>query len=381
MNVEIIKQVKELAHEKSIFIVEDDKEVLEILSEMFSSFFSKIYKSSSVNEAVELYKSLESHTNVVVLTDINLGSESGIDLSLELKKIYPIQTIIAISAMQETEVFLKSIECGVDRFVLKPLEQDILFEAILFSLEKIDRELENQKNAKLLKESQEKTLQLLSDQNRFVKDAIHEINTPLAVIIANVDILRLDGVEHESLDVIEAASRLIQHSHKDLSYLMKNETAEDTRVGIDLVSFLQDRKKYFMNVANKNTLKLSMVVGQRKLPLVFISKLKLSRIVDNTLSNAIKYSDPKSTVQISVGMQGGRYFFDVTNHGPIIKDTEKIFERFYRESTFKGGYGVGLNIVSEICAEENIELKVISEEDTGTIFRYFFDNATLLQHS
>jgi signal transduction histidine kinase len=114
---------------------------------------------------------------------------------------------------------------------------------------------------------------------------------------------------------------------------------------------------------------------------IIFSELKLSRIIDNTLSNAIKYSYRPSEINITIGMQEEHIFFEIRNHGPLIIDKKKIFERFHRESLYKGGYGIGLSIVAQICNEENIEIKISSTPKRGTTFRYIFRNATRLQHN
>jgi signal transduction histidine kinase len=220
----------------------------------------------------------------------------------------------------------------------------------------------------------------LKDQDRFLKNAIHEIHTPLSVIITNIDLLRMDGIENESLNAIEAGARIIQNSYEDMTYLMKQDRIPDQKVKIDLSSFIAERKQYFTCIAEVNGLTLSMRVGQPNLPTLMFSELKLSRLVDNTLSNAIKYSSRPGEINIIVGMRHDDLFFEIHNHGPVIIDKQKIFERFYRESEHKGGYGLGLSIVAQICREEGIEIEISSAPVRGTTFRYIFKNATLLQH-
>ena len=376
-----IAQLKELAAKRDLLIVEDDVQAKEILFQLLSKFFKTVITTSNVDEAILMFDDISLRSNLLVITDINLGINSGVDLTCYIKKINPKQRVIAISGTQERSVFIESIQCGIDRFLLKPIDNTLLFEALIAVLRKMDYDEELELNRKLLEESREYAIRLLEEQDQFLKNAIHEIHTPLAVIITNIDLLRMSGIENESLDAIEAGSRIIQNSYEDMTYLMKNDRILDIKKKIDLPTFIAERKRYFSCIAAVNELSLSMFVGQSNLPALYIPELKIARLVDNTLSNAIKYSNRPSEISITVGMYKAHLFFEVRNYGPIISDKKKIFERFHRESKHKGGYGLGLSIVSQICQEENIEIKISSTQTRGTSFRYIFNNATQLQHN
>lgn len=377
-----IKALKELSDGKSLLIIEDDNEVSASLKRLLSHFFSFIETASSLQEAKTVHDDFqEHHQPFIMITDIHLGNESGIDLIQHVKKINPLQKIIAISGTEEREVFIESIRLGVDRFILKPINQDDLFSAIATLLQQIDYDSELTASRKQLEDSKEFALKLLEEQDQFLKNAIHEIHTPLAVIITNIDLLRMEGLENESLNAIEAGSRIIQNSYEDMTYLMKRDRIRDHASSIDLVDFIDGRVKYFTCIAEVNELSLSLRVGQPHLPSVHISELKLSRVVDNTLSNAIKYSYRPSEINVIVGIRKGHLFFEIHNHGPVIQDKKKIFHRFHRESEYKGGYGLGLSIVAQICEEEDISIEITSTPKRGTSFRYIFNNATHLQQN
>ena len=376
-----IESLKQLACGKSILILEDDLLIIESLKRLLSHFFVQIWSANTSKEAFAILASCAKDTQMLILTDIALGNESGVDFTCQVKKKNPKQRVIAVSGTEERDVFIQSIRCGIDRFVLKPIDHDDLFDALISVLEKMDYDLELEKNKKLLEESKEYALKLLEEQDQFLKNAIHEIHTPLAIIITNIDLLRMQNIQNESIDAIEAGCKIIQTSYEDMTYLMKKDRMEDIQTTISLVDFIMERKNYFHCIAEMNELHISMFVGQVHLPLLYFSELKLARLVDNTLSNAIKYSYRPSEITITVGLTQESVFFEVRNYGPVIKNTQKIFERFHRESDHKGGYGLGLSIVAQICQEKNIQIQVSSSEQRGTSFRYIFDNATQLQHN
>ncbi len=367
-------RLKELSANKTLLIVEDDPQMLDSLVRLLAHFFPSIHTASQASEALKLFETLRTeHPSLLVITDIKLGRESGAELACRLKRDNPSQRVIAISGTEEREIFIELIRCGIDRFVLKPLSQDELFNALIPVLEKIDYDHALTQSYRMLEESREYALSLLQDQDQFLKNAIHEIHTPLAVIITNIDLLRLEGIDNESLDSIEAGARIIQNSYEDMTYLMKRDRLPDQKDTIDLAAFIAGRIQYFTCIAEVNDLTLSLRTGQPTLPSLNFSELKLARLVDNTLSNAIKYSHRPGEIVVIIGLRRGKLFFEVRNRGPVIEDREKIFERYYRESRSKGGYGLGLSIVAQICREEEVAIEISSTPEEGTAFRYIFE--------
>jgi signal transduction histidine kinase len=374
--------LKDLAFERTLLIVEDDVSSGEKLVQILSPFFRHIYRVETIFDALKQYHiSKDDNQIMLILTDINLAHESGIDLTAQIKKIDPAQKVIAISGTEDRSVFVESIRCGVDRFILKPIDHNELFDALINVLEKIKYDLELKKSQQLLEGSKEYALKLLDEQDQFIKNAIHEIHTPLSVIITNIDLLRLNGIDNEFLNAIEAGSRIIQNSYEDMTYLMNRDRVSQQNTTIDLVEFIYERVRYFTCIAEVNELTFSVRIGHPNLPMISFDERKLSRLIDNTLSNAIKYSYRPGEINVTVGSHKGDLFFEIRNYGPLIKDKKKIFQRFYRESDHKGGYGLGLSIVAQICEEENIAIKISSTATHGTSFRYIFENATLLQQN
>lgn len=364
--------LKELAAKKKLLIVEDDKTISSYLLRLLSNFFFDCFTALNVAEAIKIFKKEGQNSNLLIITDIHLGEKSGIELICHVKKRNPLQRVVAISATNDSRVFVDSIECEVDKFILKPIDMQKLFKTLIGVLEKMDYDMELKKSTKLLEESKEYALTLLREQDQFLKNAIHEIYTPLAVIITNIDLLRMSGINNESLNAIEAGSYIIQNSYEDMTYLMKNNRVADSKTNIDIIDYISKRKNYFNCIAEVNNLSISMFIGQPNFPLLYFSELKLARLVDNTLSNAIKYSYRPSEINIIVGMRDNKLFFEVRNRGPVIKDKKQIFKRFHRELEYKGGYGLGLSIVEQICEEEDINITILSSKKRGTTFKYTF---------
>ena len=206
----------------------------------------------------------------------------------------------------------------------------------------------------------------------FIKDSMHEINTPLSIINLNADLFANKYGENKYLKRIKSASKTLATIYDDMDYLIKQGRVEHKIQSINMGEFIQNRVDYFQEIANLKHITISTEVT---LDIVYnFSKTKLQRIVDNTISNAIKYSHANSLIEIKFYQKDEFIIFEVKDHGVGIENVEKIFSRYYRENESKGGFGIGLNIVKDIIDEEGIKLNVSSIVGEGTTFLYLFLN-------
>lgn len=209
--------------------------------------------------------------------------------------------------------------------------------------------------------------------DNFIKDAMHEINTPLSIINLNADLFANRYGDNKYLQRMKSASKTLATIYDDMDYLIKQGRVKFHQQNINFSEFIQNRVDYFQEIANlKHITILTEITPQTHYN---FSKTKLQRVVDNTISNAIKYSPDKSSIEIKFYKKENTLVFEVKDYGVGIADVSKIFSRYYREDEAKGGFGIGLNIVKEIIDEENIELTIESVLTKGTTFSYTFPSA------
>ncbi len=216
-----------------------------------------------------------------------------------------------------------------------------------------------------------KPFEKLNNQlDNFIKDSMHEINTPLSIINLNADLFANKYGNNKYLQRMKAASKTLATIYNDMDYLVKQGRIKRTYTKINFGEFIQNRVDYFQEVAHLKEITLQANLEDDIIHT--FSKTKLQRIVDNTISNAIKYSHHQSTVDILLYTEENGIVFIVEDYGIGIENVDKIFSRYYRENESKGGFGIGLNIVKQIIEEEEITLNVTSEVQKGTIFKYLF---------
>ena len=206
--------------------------------------------------------------------------------------------------------------------------------------------------------------------DNFIKDTVHEINTPLSIININVDLYNRKHPQNKYLQRIKAASKTLSTIYDDMEYLIKNKHLVFEYTDIDLSEFVRERVLYFDEVAAMKN--IVIVSDVREGIRLHFNATQLQRIIDNNLSNAIKYSNENSRVEVALRQSGGACELVFKDYGLGIEDTEKIFERYYREETGKGGFGIGLNIVKSIMDEAGVTLEVDSAPGKGSTFIYKF---------
>jgi len=221
-----------------------------------------------------------------------------------------------------------------------------------------------------LKKEKEYSQNLLHSQKKFLRYAVHETNTPLAVIMANIELYELELGKHTFLSNIEAATKNIYGIYDDISYLATKDKIIYRKQKLILAEFVKSRIAFFSIVAKQSGLTFDFTNSCNKTP-VYINETKLQRIIDNNITNAIKYTKEFNTIKILIYENKDFYIFEISSNSTIIKDPELIFHAYYREKNVKEGLGLGLNLVKTICNEENIQIELHSKEN-NTSFKYYF---------
>ena len=206
--------------------------------------------------------------------------------------------------------------------------------------------------------------------DNFIKDSMHEINTPLSIININAELFANKYGDNKYLQRMKSASKTLATIYDDMDYLIKQGRVKHKIQEINISEFVENRVDYFKGISTLKHIDLQTEIVPNLM--YQFSKTKLQRIVDNTISNAIKYSYDNSKVKVKIEVKDSKIVFSVEDNGVGIENLERIFSRYYRENQTKGGFGIGLNIVKEIIDEEGIVLNVESKVGVGTIFIYTF---------
>jgi signal transduction histidine kinase len=211
---------------------------------------------------------------------------------------------------------------------------------------------------------------LIASQKQFLKYTIHETNTPLSIIMGNIEMFEIQFGKNKYLTNIEVAMKNIFSIYDDLSYLVKKDQINNATHRINIVDFIRSRIDFFTQTAIKFKSKFEFIHKNDEIILDF-NEIKLQRIVDNNLTNAIKYTLENETIYVVLKLHKGDCDLIIESRSAQILDPQKIFEEYHREEISKEGFGLGLNLVKRICSEENVGIKLESGENWAS-FTYTF---------
>lgn len=216
-------------------------------------------------------------------------------------------------------------------------------------------------------------------QKQFIADASHELKTPLAVINTNTDVLLANSEETiqsqaKWLHYIKSETERMAKLTNDLLYLTEMEHSRP-----DLIQTTFNISEAVENIV----LTMEAVMFEKDIRLEYTVEPKLTvhgnreqiiQVVLILLDNAIKYSQPKGMVEVSLAKQHNDVVLAVTNSGEGIapEHLERIFDRFYRTDASRnrkqGGYGLGLAIARSIVRQHKGEIYAKSVLGEGATF-------------
>ncbi|MDD3775909.1 MAG: ATP-binding protein [Sulfurovaceae bacterium] len=222
----------------------------------------------------------------------------------------------------------------------------------------------------LLEQAKSYSESLVKAQDSFIKHSIHEINTPLAVILMHLDIYKMKYDENEYISKVEAATKMIATIYDDLTYMVKRDRMEYKKEWLDMSDFLYQRIDFFSEIAKANNHAIWSNIQNDVM--IYFNPLELQRLIDNNLSNAIKYAKKESDIKVALYQDQENIILEfITVSQKKIEDVEKIFYPFHREESSELGLGLGLEIVRLICDKESIKI-VVDSTEIVTRFAYYF---------
>jgi len=210
----------------------------------------------------------------------------------------------------------------------------------------------------------------------FVANISHELKTPIGALAVLAEALLEEDdpeVVHRLAERVATEAFRVSGTIDDLLELSRLEAggivdAEDVVVA-DVVAEAVARVR---PAAERRAIEVDATVGDA--PVVAGDRRQLVSAVANLLDNAVKYSEPGSTVTVRTGTDGTWVDISVRDRGIGIpaRDLERIFERFYRvdraRSRETGGTGLGLAIVRHVASNHRGEVRVESREGAGSTF-------------
>ncbi|RPD43148.1 response regulator [Chitinophaga barathri] len=222
-----------------------------------------------------------------------------------------------------------------------------------------------------------------NNRTRFMWEISHELRTPLNASLGNAQLLHLRksqfvGLpeyeeiisEINQLHVANCLTRDIINSVLDKAKIEAGQMEEMVKQPLDLQGLIE--QSVGMNVLVANMRKVSILINETTLPFINGDKVVLLKILNNLISNAIKFTQTGSCIEIHALVADGQFIFSVTNQSTLTKErAEKIFDPFVSERhPFVDGTGLGLEITRRLIGILGGEIWVDTDEREKTSFLF-----------
>jgi signal transduction histidine kinase len=202
------------------------------------------------------------------------------------------------------------------------------------------------------------------DENllHLTKEILHEINIPISTIQANSKLLKRTLKNNEKalkrLERIDNSSVRLERLYRELVYSIKKEIHSVEKESFRVDRLIEERvsilklqqRNYFLLYLDSLT--------------ISVDKIGFEKIVDNILTNAMKYSDKQEP--ITIYLKGN--ILTIEDRGIGMDETEliTIYERYYQSDNSSNGEGIGLALVKAYCDDEKIKILISSQKGEGT---------------
>ncbi len=191
--------------------------------------------------------------------------------------------------------------------------------------------------------------------DEFIDAMIHDLNTPITTAKLNTESLlnmKIDEASEKRLLRIERSLTQLHNLQLQLTNSIKNVSMDYKDVKFSLDTLLESIQETS-----------SLIRLQCNNPLdIYADKLMIERILNNLISNAIKYNKNSNQIEITLD----KTILSIKDKGKGIKDINKVFDKYYRENSSLSGLGIGLGVVKMINEHYNLNMKIESTVNKGT---------------
>lgn len=266
----------------------------------------------------------------------------------------------------------------IEQEKLKNIYIGIIITILLFSIFLVFFYFRKQKQLKTVLEL-EKTKEILSYKNNFLENVSHEMRTPITIILGYLALIQNKVLDAKKvLKYAEIATKNSEELIKSLNNFLKVSQIEHN-AGKQVIVSSKNMNVFFIDIANSFVANAML----KKIKLYYSSNMAqnvtlayqyedLQKIIENLISNAIKYSTSNTSIYISCSINKNNILISVKDEGIGItkEDQKQIFSKFYQstEHSVTGGFGIGLSLVDELVKGLKGNITLSSKPNVGSLF-------------
>jgi signal transduction histidine kinase len=358
-----------------ILIVEDELIVAKSIARNLTKLnYEVVGTVTSGEEAIDF---VNHQLPDLILMDIFLqGDIDGIEAAHQIWQLSRIP-IIYLTANADMSTVKRAKSTGSFGYIVKPFKPQELQATIEIAISKYREQKKDQKALELSEKLRKEAETLTQLKSRYLSIASHEFKTPLTSILGSSSLLEnyseklSEGQKRKHLSKIQKAVKQMNQLLEDVLLLGHADSGKIYCYpeSIELVEFCGKMIEDFNSIYPNRSIEFSY---DRPLIQACLDQNLLRHIINNLLSNALKYSQEHTSIDFQVSSNQNSVIFKISDRGIGIPqdDLNHLFETFHRAKNVGKipGTGLGLSIVKSFVDIHSGTIEVNSVLNSGTTF-------------
>lgn len=350
-----------------LLVVDDQEANLRIVGDILGRLGFDIILATDGNQAL---RHLEDRVVDLILLDVLMPDRDGFEIC-QLIRANPLWAdipIIFLSAADDKSLIVRALEVGGVDYVTKPFNQAELKSRVRTHL--------------ALKTARDRLKQLAEDKDELLGILAHDLKNHLGGMKMSVQLLHDRALKQSDPRLERMAANIHTSTNQMLAFVIEflANSAADRGLSINIEPLWLHQVttaavQHYAETARRKGITLEHVGNTTEL--VAADRKALDQILDNLISNALKFSPPDTTVRVIIEddpAAGGGGICRIEDHGPGFSDEDKaqMFHRYRRLSARptagEPSTGLGLSIVKKLVQDIGGQLDCESREGEGTTF-------------
>ncbi len=363
---------------QEILIVDDNPANLELLTRLLSNAG---YKTRAATSGQRALQSSRLSAPDLVLLDISMPDLDGYEVCKLFKEDPAVRSvpILFISALDDPLDKVTAFSVGGEDYITKPFQPEEVVARVRHQLRiaGLKRDLEERnRHLERLSEELRRNDEL---KNQFLGIVAHDLRNPLGNLVLAAQLLQ----DEEDLEEIHSIAARMVREGMEMSQLINRflEVAalEAGGVSTEPEAFELGKTVHLVVQRHSETAAGKSIALEEDLPAspvqAFADLKFVKEILDNLLTNALKFSPPRSSIRISAGQEGGAFVFAIQDQGPGLteEDRKRLFGRFAvlsaKPTAGEKSTGLGLFIVKHMVDAMGGSIRAEDAPGGGTLFR------------
>lgn len=355
-----------------ILIVDDVVSNVLLLKILLTNEKFQICTASNGRECIEKAKSERPD---LILLDVMMPDLNGFDTAVILKGDPETSNIpiIFLTALNTPADLVQGFKVGASDFLTKPFNKEELIVRVMQQISLVAAR-------RIIMAQNEELRHTISNRDKMYSVIAHDLRSPMASIrmVLNlfVNAVTPEMIGQELYDLVDKANKESEETHSLLDNLLKWTKSQTGRLNVvyqdfeinDVVLGVVD---IFVIIAETKNIRLNCDLGAEKFK-VHADADMLNTVIRNFLSNAIKFSNENSTIDITVRRTGDFARISVRDHGVGI-DEDRLANLFSSGKTTYGtnneeGSGLGLQLCKDFAVKNGGDVEVESVRGEGSMF-------------